>query len=560
MVNWKSKKLGDLLLLANGLVLIVLLNTLASFVFYRIDLTEEKRYTIKSQTKQMLKNLDDRVFVEVYLGGELNAGFTRLQKSIRETLEEFRVYSGNRVTYIFTDPAEAKSTKARGEFMADLSAKGIQPTNVIDKQNGQRVEKLIFPGALVSYGGDEVGVMFLKGNKAASAEEEINQSVEGIEFELANAIYRLANTEQKRIGLVKGQGELDSIYAAGLINALASVYALSNVSLSSPDLDNYDALVVAKPTKRFTEQDKYSLDQYLMHGGKLLLLLDKVQASMDSVSIQEYLAFPSDLDLDDLLFKYGIRLNPDLVQDQNAAFFPVVTGQSGATPRIQLIEWPFFPMINQYADHPITRNLDAVVTRFVSSIDTVKATGIKKTPLLFTSRYSRTLTAPVRVNINDIREDETSQFQNSFVPVAYLLEGKFSSLFNNRILPATASKQNFLSESTATKIIVVSDGDIARNEINPRTKQPQPLGFDPYTNYTYAHRDLILNMLAYLTDENGLIMARNKEVKIRPLDRKRAVEEKTKWQLINLALPMVLIIAYGIIRAMMRKRRYTRFS
>jgi len=559
MVNWKSNKLGDILLLANGLVIILLINLLASFAFYRVDLTEEQRYSIKPQTKHILENLDDGVFVEVYLDGDLNAGFTRLKKAIRETLEEFRVYSGQRVQYTFTDPAEAKSNKARGEFMADLASRGIQPTNVIDKRNGQRVEKLIFPGAIISYGGDETGVMLLKGSKAVAAEEEINQSIEGLEFELASAIYKLSNINEKSVGIVKGHGELDSIRAAGFYNILADAYAVSDVKLSNA-VTGFDALIIAKPTRPFSENDKYTLDQYIMNGGRVLFLLDKLEASMDSVSNPDYFAFPYNLELDEMLFKYGVRINPDLIQDQHAAFFPVVTGQSGARPRMQLIEWPFFPLIIEYADHPVTRNLDALQTKFVSTIDTVKASGIRKTPLLFSSRYSRTVGSPVRIDLNEFREQKDNSFEKSFLPVGYLLEGKFTSLYKNRFLPPGVLKESFRDESIPTKLIIIGDGDIATNEINPKTGNPHPLGFDPYTNYTYANEDLILNMLAYLTEENGLIMARNKEVKLRPLDRQKVTEEKTQWQLINLVLPAMLAVAYGVVRTIIRRKRYTGFS
>ncbi|HYC86661.1 MAG TPA: gliding motility-associated ABC transporter substrate-binding protein GldG [Chryseosolibacter sp.] len=559
MVNWKSKKLGDILLLCNGIAAIVLINLLASFVFYRIDLTEEKRYTIKPQTKEILAGLDDKVYIEVYLAGDLNAGFTRLQRAIRETVEEFRIYSHNRVSYRFIDPAEAQSNRARGEFMADLAAKGIQATNVIDNKNGQRVEKLIFPGALVSYGAQETGVMLLKGNKASTAQEEINQSIEGLEYELASAIYRLTNSDPRRIGLVKGHGELDSVDVAGLYDALSAVYDVSNVTLSSGDVLSYDALVIAKPTTSFPDADLYALDQFIMQGGKVVFLLDKLDASMEKASEPGYLAFPYETGLDEMLFRYGVRINMDLIQDQNAAFYPVVTGQSGASPRMQLVEWPYFPLIVRFADHAVTRNLDAVLLRFASTIDTVKAPGIRKTPLLFSSQYARTIGAPVQIDINEFREQKTGQFQKSFLPVAYLLEGRFTSIYKNRFLPAGVMKNSFRQESVPTKLMVVADGDVARNEVNRRSGNPHPLGFDPFTNYTYANDDLILNMLAFLTEENGLIVARNKEVAIRPLDRNRVATEKTQWQIVNVVLPLVLTATYGIARSFVRKRRYTSF-
>ena len=561
MVNWKSKKLGDALLLANGIIVMALINLLSSEFFFRLDLTEEKRYTIKEPTREILKSLDDDIYVEVYLEGELNTGFRRFQKAIRETLEAFRIYSGNKVQYSFIDPSTALSQKARSEFMAELSSKGIQPTNVIDNRDGERVEKIIFPGAVISYGGVEKGVMLLKGNKAGSPEEEINQSIEGIEFELANAVYKLTEPDPKQIGFLSGHGELQGLNLLAFKEAVSEMYHVRNVTLNENALSDFEALVITKPTMPFSPHDQYRLDQYIMQGGKVLFLLDRLDASMDSASQANYFAFPYQINLDDQLFKYGVRINQDLIQDRYAGRYPVIAGQrADGKPQIQLMDWPFFPLINRFADHVITHNLDMVLTRFVSSIDTVKADGVTKTPLLFTSQYSRKLVAPVNVNINELRQNlRAEQFTESFIPVAYLLEGQFTSLYRNRFLPEGADKTSFREGSVPTKLIVVSDGDLARNEVNTRTGQPQPLGFDPFNNYTFANQDLLLNMISFLIDENGLIRARNKEIKIRPLDREQASAEKIKWQIINLILPLALLIIYGIIRSYWRKRKFARF-
>ncbi len=561
MVKMDSKKLGDFLMLANGLVLLVLVNLLASYYFFRIDLTEEKRFSIKEPTKQMLGELEDKVYVEVFLEGELNAGFRRLQKSIRETLEEFRIYSGDKIQFVFTDPNTAASQKARNEFMQELAQKGIVPTNVVDPKNGQVTEKIIFPGVLISYGGFETGVTLLKGNKALTADEQINQSIEGLEYELANTIYKLANANRKRIGFVTGHGELDSLDIASFNNALLESYDVFKVDFAKKkSLDRYDALIIAKPTLSFSQLDKYKLDQYIMLGGKVLFLLDKMEASMDSASLENYAAFPYNLNLDDQLFKYGVRLNVDLLQDRNAGLYPVVTGETGGKPQLQLMDWPFFPLINRYADHSITRNLDAVVTKFVSSMDTVKAPGVMKTPLLFTSQYSRKIAAPVEVNINDLRKNVTAEsFTESFIPVGYLLEGNFTSVFKNRFLPEGVDQTLFKDESLSTKIIVFADGDLARNDVNPRTGQPQQLGYDQFSRYTFANQELLLNAVAYLVQEDGLIAARNKEVKIRPLDREKVRQEKVKWQIINIGLPVILMVMFGVIRSVLRKRKFATF-
>ena len=561
MVDWKNRKLGDILTFANGFVFILLINLLVGLKFYRVDLTEEKRYSIKPETRTTLERLDDEIHVEVFLEGKLNASFQRFQKAILETLEEFRIYSKNKISYSISDPTVAKSESARNEFMADLARRGIQPTNIIDTRDGQREEKIIFPGVIVSYEGAEKGVMLLKGNKAGTPEQEINQSIEGIEYEIINAIYSLVNEDRKQVGFVSGHGELDSLQSFSLRTALSEVYDVFDTKLSSQnELKRFDLLIVAKPTKRFSEPDKYLLDQYVMQGGKIFFLVDKVDASMDSAARDDYFAGPNDLNLDDQFFKYGVRINPDLVQDRRSGMYPVITGEVGGRPRMQLIEWPFFPLIGEFANHPITRNLDAILTRFCNSIDTVKASGVQKTPLLMSSPYSRKIATPVHINVNELRKNlRDSDYSTRNIPVGIILEGKFTSLYKNRFPPTGFESSTIIEESSPTKLIIIADGDVARNDVNPRNSQPQPLGFDPMTKTTFANKDFLLNAVAYLTQEDGLIQVRNKEVKIRPLDKVKLKEGRLKWQVLNVAVPLVLLICYGVLRFYLRKRRFANF-
>lgn len=562
MVGFDTKRTEDLLKLAIGLVILVLINLLASRYFFRLDLTEENRYTIKDSTKDMLKNLDDAVYVEVYLEGNLNADFERLKTGIRETLNEFRVFSDNKINYSFIDPTVAIDEKARNEFISGLAAKGITPTRVYDEQNGQRIQKLILPGAVVSYGGGEKGVMLLKGTQAVSAREKINQSIEGVEYELASAIAQLSNVERKKVGLIKGHGELDSLEIAGFRSALATNYVVENIHLTGKIRANeFDAVVIAKPSQAYTEQEKYYLDQYIMQGGKALFLIDKLEVNMDSIASDNNFAFPYNLNLDDLLFRYGVRLNNDLVQDMVSASYPIVVGNYGDQPQIQMMPWPFFPLISKYAEHPTVKNLDAITTKFVSTIDTVKAEGVKKTPLLFTSPYSRRLAAPVKVSINELRTElSRDKLNKQHLPVGYMLEGSFTSLFKNRFMPEGIKGQNVLERSASTKIAVIADGDIAGNAVNPKSKEPMELGYDPYTRQKFANEDLLMNILSYLTDDHGLIEARTKEVKIRPLDTIKVKEEKFFWQVINLVLPIVLLMLFGGVKYYWRKRKYSSFN
>lgn len=562
MVNWQSKKLGDVLGLCNVLALLVLLNLMSSFYFFRIDLTEEKRYTIKAPTKEMLGRLDDEVYVEVFLAGDLNAGFTRLQKSVREILEEFRVYSGNRVRFTFTNPTAALSQQAQAEFARDLAARGVQMLPVIENRDGERIEKMVFPGAIVSYDGMETGVMLFKGNRAQNSQEVLNQSVEGLEYELASAIARLSSEERKSVTLLTGHGELDSLQIGSLRAALDEMYDVARVDISAVrQLPQTDVTILAKPVFTFSESDKLKLDQYLMRGGRLLLFIDRLDARMDSASRPDYFAFAYETGLEDQLFRYGIRVNPNLVQDAVAAKYPVVTGQVGNQPQIMQMDWPFFPLANGNPDHIITRNLDRSLARFASAIDTVKAVGVKKTPLLFTSPYARSITAPVKVSVNDLRGKlDPSQFNAGPLPLAWLLEGTFTSLYRNRFLPAGAVEVDFLEQSVATKIMVVADGDFVKNDVNPRNGQVQQLGLDPFSGYTFANQDVVLNMVSYLADDGGLINTRSKEVKIRPLDRQKIRESKMYWQMLNIGLPLVALVVFGLVRAWYRRQKYARFA
>ena len=556
---WASKKVGDWLLLLNGLVLLVVINQLAALYFFRIDLTEEQRFSIKPQTKELLKNLDDEVFIEVLLDGDLNPGFTRVKNYTREMLEEFRVYSGNKVRYSFTNPEAAISQNARDEYIRSLAQKGINPINVVDNRNGQRSQKLVFPAALVSFGGLEAGVMFLKGATGrGNPQEMLNQAVEDVEFELANAVQKLVFTNQKKIGWLVGHGELDSLQSASIMNALLEQYRVSKINLSDKEsVVGYDLLIVAKPIQKFTPTDLYKLDQYVINGGRIIFLIDRLDASMEKATDENYFAFPTAVNLDDLLFKFGVRVNMDLVQDVSSLKYPIVTGVVDGRPQITPLDWPFFPMVNHYANHPATRNLDASVFKFASTIDTVKSNGIKKTPLIYTSQYSRVLVAPVQVSAAGLKNElKPENFKDGAKPLAYLLEGVFTSTYKNRFKPTGIDESHFKESGRASKIVVISDGDFVRNEINSQTGEPRPLAYDPVFNVTFANQDFMLNLISYLTQENGIINARTKELKIRPLNKARIDSEKTYWQTINLVLPILVMLVLGVLLTYYRKRKY----
>lgn len=563
MVKQNLVKAQHFLTFLVGLAFIIMANQLAERFRFRWDLTEENRFSITESTEMMLKRLEETVYVDVYLEGELPANFRRFRNSIEETLEEFKAQSGGKVQYRFTDPSVATSAKAKNEFYTYLAQSGIQPNNLTYKVDDNTTERLIFPGAIVSYFGSEKGVMLLKGNQADGAEAIINQSIEGVEYQIASAIKELSSDSRKRIGLIKGHGELDSALIAGFTDVLIDRYDLFNVNLSdrARSLEDYDLLVLAKPTEKFNKEHKFVLDQYIMGGGSLLAFVDALKVNLDSIGGAGTLAFPYDNNLTDLFFRYGVRINADYVQDINSGQMPFVTGQLGNQPKFDFLPWPYFPVINQYGDHPLVKGIGPTIGKFVSTIDTVKATGVTKTPLMFTSKYSRVMNSPVQVRVEDVRNERRPEFfQAGPQPIAYLLEGSFTSLFKNRILPQGFSKQDFVADGQPTKMLVVSDGDFIRNEFDPKTQAPVDLGVDPYAGIVYSNADFLLNAVDYLIEEDGLITAKAKEVRIRPLDKIKVKNERLKWQLINLILPLVILILFGVIKSIVRKRKFAAFK
>jgi len=558
----QSRKRRDLLGFLAVVGALLLVNFLGQQFFFRLDLTEEKRYTMSAATRQLLTNLKQPITVTVYLDGDFPPAFRRLQQSVRETLNEMQVYGGSNLKYVFIDPSAAATEKARNEYYQSLFKKGLAPTNLGVNENGKRVEKIIFPWATVSAGGKEQQVLLLRGNQAAPSDVRLNQSIEGLEYELASAIRKLSPGKRKLIGVVEGHGELSNAEAGDLIGSLGQFYDVYRVDLSKVrDLRALNAVIVAKPATAYSEAEKFKLDQFITQGGNALFFVDAMRVNLDSAARSGMLSFPQPVGLDDLLFKYGVRVNADLVLDLNSGVIPLVTGVEGNKPKVEPMPWQFYPLINNFSTHPITRNLDAVYTKFVSTIDTVKATGIHKTPLFFTSRYSRVLPSPVPVNLNDARlPPDQKLYKDKFKPVGYLLEGQFRSLYANRAQPGTTQFQPATSpQAKPAKVLVVSDGDFVRSELDPKTGRPFRLGFDRLANTEFANRELVLNAVDYMLDETGLISVRGKQITLRPLDKLKIIEQRRSWQLINLIAPLVLLGLFGAVRAWRRKQRYARF-
>lgn len=555
-----SRALESWLKLTIGLVLLLLLNLLSSHFFFRLDLTEDKRYTIKEPTKDLLRELEGTVYVDVYLSGDMPAGFERLQTAIRETLEEFEVYAGPRLQYNFVDPLAAKSRQAQTKFLEELAAKGVQATDVFDTEDGKRISRRLVPGAVLSYKGQEKGVLFLKGNQALGPDEQLNQSIEGLEYEIASAIHDLARSRKRRIALLQGHGELSGADIAAARALMQESYEVKTVTLGSgQSLQGYDALVIAKPETPFGESELFAIDQFIMGGGKALVFADALRVNMDSAGGDGTVALPYQTGLNDLLFRYGVRINDELVMDLSAGTYPVVAGNFGDQGNVIQLPWPFHPVANIFGDHPIVKNSDALTFRFVNTLDTVKATGVRKQPLVMSSPYTRILASPVTISFNDFRQaPEPSFFQDGSLPFAYLLEGNFTSLWKNRLLPPGADKARFRESSPETSILVVADGDFIRNEINVETGEPLPLGLEQFSRKQFGNADFLRNALSYMLDEQGLIEARVKEVKIRPLDKVKVEEESSYWQAFNIVSPLVLLLLYGLFRYLWRRNRYAK--
>ncbi|NML63904.1 gliding motility-associated ABC transporter substrate-binding protein GldG [Hymenobacter sp. RP-2-7] len=565
-----TAKNRDLLRFAALVGALLLLNFVAQRFFFRLDLTEEKRYTMSPATKKLLGQLKEPVSVTVYLTGDFPPAFRRLEQAVRENLTEMQIYGGANFSYVFLDPSAAGTEAGRNQFYQTLLKKGLRPTNLGSNENGKRVEKLVFPWAVVQGpGGQTRNVLLLRGNQAVSPEQRLNQSIEGLEYELVSAVRQVspASGGRPRLGIIDGHGELPNIELADILTAWSQSYDVFRVDLSKvPDLrGNLSAVVIAKPTRPYSEEDKFKLDQFITHGGRALFFVDALRTDLDSVSRNgAALATPYNLNLDDLFFRYGVRLNPNLLLDLNSGQIPLVTGMEGNKPKIEPLPWQLYPLINRFnPTSPITRNLDAVIMRFVGNIDTVKALGVRKTSLLTTSRYTRVLPAPVPINFNDARlEPNPKNYQNPFQPVGYLLEGQFRSLFSNRARPGTTQYQPDQDPTAKPgKLLVISDGDFLRNDVDTRANPPRPLrlGYDRLASTEFANRELILNATDYLLDDTGLIAVRGKQITLRPLDKVQLAERRSFWQALNLGAPLALLALFGLGRAWWRKRRYARF-
>lgn len=545
------------------LVLMVGINFLASLYHYRLDLTAEKRYTLSKPSIQLLRHLNDQVMITVFLAGEMPAGFKKLANSTQELLQDFKEQAKNNMQFRFAKPGEGMDENAKNAFLDSLHRLGLNPTNVKaqTKEGEGQEERLVYPGALIQYKGRVTAIDLLQGQSSVDGINSLNNAEALLEYKFARAISKISNEQKPNIAYAVGNDEPTDARTYDLVQTIQKDYNFFTFDLNHQSAipSDLDVLLIVKPTTPFSESEKLKIDQYIMHGGKIIWMIDRLYAEMDSLQrVQsEFIAFDRGLNLDDILFKYGVRINPDLVQSLNSDKLGMVVGNMGGKPQMQTIPWPYFPVLQNNSGHPIAKNLDYVTTQFPHSIDTVETEGIHKTILLNTAPESRILSTPAKVMIQSIKtEEDLKKFNQGSIPIAVLLEGKFSSLYTHRLPPSVKDSINFLPADTANnKMIVIADGDMALNTIS-QNEGPLPMGMNMFTKYQYANRDFILNCLEYLTDNSGILETRSKDYTLRLLDKKKIAEEKSRWQIINILAPLLLVILFGLCYQLIRKNRY----
>lgn len=572
-----SKKKKSLSILGIGILIILLANIISSQYSTRIDLTAEKRYTLSPATVDMLRNLDDIVYFKVYLEGDFPAGFKRLRNETKDILQEFNAYSKN-IQFEFIDP----STMAKGDNInavyEELVSKGLNPTDLHVKEEGGSSQKIIFPGALVSYHEKEIPLSILLSQVGMPAEEVLNNSIQGLEYNISSVIRRLVSTTKPSIAFIEGHGELNRLETYDITVALSEYYKVDRITLNgqvnslaerheSDSLgvivrNKYEALIIARPDTIINEKDKFLLDQYLMRGGKILWFVDPVVTSMDSlVNTPNTVGVDANQNLEDLFFRYGIRLQKQLIMDLSCMPIPITTGSMEGEPQMDFLNWYYFPVLTPVSSHPIVNNLNMVRTEFVSPIDTLTVEGIKTTVLLQSSKYSRLVNTPAYISLEILKENpDTRQYQDAPAPVAVLLEGTFNSLYTNRLTPEILNSEliDFKEKSVKTAMIVFADGDIPKNQFRPSDGMPLPAGYDQYTQQSFGNKDFVLNAINYLCDDSGLIKVRSRELKLRLLDKAQISKSKTIIQIINVLIPVLLILIIGIVKITIRKKKYSR--
>ena len=561
------------------ILLIILTNTLVSFTDFSFDLTSDGKHSISEETIKTLEEVDDIVFIKVYLEGVFPAEFKHLHSEVLNLLSSFKTIADDNLEFEFINPSESGNEREKVDLYKQLVKQGLAPTDIEIKKAGSSINQIIFPGAIIYYKDKEIAVNFLKNTVSKNAGENINASVENLEFEFISAIYHISKTKTHRIAFLEGNGELSASEVYDITESvmqdndkLSYYYSIDRFNIKEFEIDSitlqadissqikrltsYKAIIIAKPTIPFNMLDKFIIDQYLMNGGKILWLIDGAKASMDSLQQNKsFIAVNNDLKISDQLFKYGIRINANLIEDLRSTEIPIVTGYSNNIPQQSYFPWPYYPLLFSENNHPISNGLDAIKCDFASSIDTIK-NNINKFILLHSSKQSRISPTPAKVSLGILENPPPlTSFNKEKLPIAVLLEGEFESVFKNRILPKN-QKLNFVSQSKKTQMIVVSDGDLIRNSAS-NNGDIYPLGYDRFIKYTYpGNKKFIMNSIHFLCDETGLTQLKSKEIKLRLLDKEKIKNNKTLIQLINILLPLLILLIFAFIFTKMKKKKY----
>lgn len=572
----KSIRKENTVQLISVILIVILINFISSSLFTRIDLTAEKRYSLSDETKSILKKVDDIVFFKVYLKGDFPAGFKRLENSTKELLDEMHAYNKN-IQYQFINPSESDDVKERNDTYKLLQEKGLNPTTIQVRNKDGVSQQIVFPSCIMSYKGDEIPIELFQENKIETSNEQaLNNSIQNLEFLLISNIQRYTRSRKFSVGVLQGHDELTTREAFSFLTVLQKEYSVEearidgninalsgrfgNDSIGYTVRNKYDALIIPGPKKPFSDQDKFVIDQFIMHGGKVLWLANPVYASMDSIQHAEStVGIKNDINFSDMLFKYGVRMNDVILEDLNCNSIALTVGMTGNRPNIDFFPWPFFPLVSPGSNHPIVKNLDLISTRFPGTLDILDVDGIKSSVLLSSSPNTKEDRAPAIISLSILKRPLDDKLYNQGVKnVAVLLEGNFNSAFKNRVPQELASAEiiDFKEKSDETAMIVISDANIIKNQFLRGKGYPLPLGYDQDTRRTFGNQNFILNAINYLTYGPDLISLRSREVELRPLDMNKVSKEKLKWQLINTIAPLVLLCIIGFAHFFIRRKKY----
>lgn len=535
---------------------IVLVFTISTSFYFRIDLTSDKRYSLSKQSKEILEALVTNVRIELYLSGnKLPAGFKRLQIATQELLQDIKSTNGSKITFEIFEPLVGLNEEQKEAELQRLFGLGIEGTNVQVATSSGSNSQLIFPSAMVIANGEFIPVSILQRRMGVSPDQVLQNSIQDLEYQFISAIQQISNSTKVKIAFTEGHGELKTLQLADAIANLSVSYDVQSIDLKTTTLEQLteiNTLILAKPTKPFAETEKYKLDQFLMNGGSLFFLIDQLNAETDSLrATGKFAAIGRNLNLDDQLFNYGARLNYNLLKDLNCAQLPVLDGNQDQN----LMPWVYFPLSVSQSKHPIVKNLDAIRGEYVGTIDLIE-NSTQKTILLHSSPFNRLQQVPALIAIEMLGNELNPQdYSGKEEAIAVLLEGNFTSVFKNRSINHIDLSKDFKQETTAGKIIITSDGDLIRNQISALDGTVFPLGFDRYTQQTFANKSFVLNAVDYLSGRKEIINLRNKELPLRLLNKQKIASQKVTWQLVNTVIPILLLLVVGFLFNWYRKRK-----